>query len=142
MENRTTNDLLQQILVSCDSEMEQLLPNIEERSFCGYLNELLRQKKLEKSEVLRRCSIPRTYFYQLFQGTRHPGRDKVIVLAIAMRCTLSETNRLLTLAGQSILYAKNRRDAFILYAIHAQRDLTWLEERLQAHGLPLLQSYE
>ncbi len=82
------------------------------------------------------------YFYQLFQGTRRPGRDKVLVLAIAMECTLEECNRLLTLAHQSILYARNPRDALILHALHAHRTLFQLEESLQAHGLPLLQRYE
>lgn len=142
MEKKTTNELLAQILISTESEMEQLLPKLETRSFCDYLNDLLKDKGLSKSALLRRCSIPRTYFYQLFQGTRRPGRDKVLVLAIAMECTLEKCNRLLTLAHQSILYARNPRDAIILHALHAHRTLFQLEESLQAHNLPLLQRYE
>lgn len=94
------------------------------------------------AKARRFSSIPRTYFYQLFQGTRRPGRDKVLVLTIAMECTLEECNRLLTLAHQSILYARNPRDALFLHALHAHRTLFQLEESLQAYGLPLLQRYE
>ena len=68
------------------------------------------------AKARRFSSIPRTYF--------------------------EECNRLLTLAHQSILYARNPRDALILHALHAHRTLFQLEESLQAHGLPLLHRYE
>lgn len=97
---------------------------------------------MSKAEVIHQSDIPRTYAYQLYQGTRRPSRDKVLILAIVLGCTIEECDRLLTLAAHQHLYAKDPRDALILFSIHHHDTLEQVEERLNEYGMALLRNYE
>ena len=68
-------------------------------------------------QAIQRCNLDRSYGYQLFNGTRRPTRDILLALAVHLGLTEAETQRLLKLAGRPVLYARNRRDAAILYSL-------------------------
>ena len=86
-------------------------------SFVEYYNALIESRRLSKNKVIKISGISRTYAYQLLNGLRQPGRDNAIVLCIAGGFDLDETNRCLTLLKTGILYAKDPRDAIIIYSI-------------------------
>ncbi len=88
-----------------------------ENPLCTYLNALLEEKKLKKSEVIKKSDIDQIYAYQIFSGTRVPSRDKLIVLCLGMELTLEETDTLLKYAGYATLYPRNKRDSVIISAI-------------------------
>ena len=71
-------------------------------SLSDYLKQLLREKGLERSRVVRMADLNETFGYQIFTGARHPSRNKVLQIAFAMALTLKETNRALTAAGASL----------------------------------------
>ena len=75
-----------------------------------------------------------TFGYQIFKGTRHPSRDKVLQIAFAMALTLRETNRALTAAGASELYCKDRRDAIIIFCLDRGCSLQKVNEELYRFG--------
>ena len=139
---KATNEILQQLLQGSQSELERLLPQLHPRAFSEYLTALSEARGMSKAEVIRESGIPRTYAYQLFQGTRVPSRDKVLTLAIVLRCTIEECDRLLTLAAHQRLYAKDPRDALILFSLNRRESLDKIEERLNAYGMALLRNYE
>ena len=139
---KATNEVLRQQLRGTQSEMEELLPTLHPRSFSEYLSALSEEKGMSKAEVIHQSGIPRTYAYQLYQGTRRPSRDKVLILAIVLGCTIEECDRLLTLAAHQHLYAKDPRDALILFSIHHHDTLEQVEERLNEYGMALLRNYE
>ena len=119
MKEKSTDELLN-ILQGCSnlSHLEdtlQILPKKNEYTFTSYLSKLLSEKNISKSKVIADANLARTYGYQIFQGEKNPGRDKILAIAFAMHLTLEECNRLLTLAH--ILYSKNRRDAIIIFAL-------------------------
>ena len=88
------------------------------QGFADYLNQLLDEKGLKKSEVIRAAGINGTYGYDCFSGkAANPSRDHAITLALGLRCTLLETQRLLRTAGVSELWAKVPRDAVIIYGV-------------------------
>lgn len=70
-------------------------------SLSDYLKQLLQEKGLERSRVVRMADLNETFGYQIFTGARHPSRNKVLQIAFAMALTLKETNRALTAAGQA-----------------------------------------
>lgn len=78
-------------------------------SLSDYLKQLLQEKGLERSRVVRMADLNETFGYQIFTGARHPSRNKVLQIAFAMALTLKETNRALTAAGVSVLNCKDRR---------------------------------
>lgn len=138
MQKENTKDLEMVLQDTTLKEMHEITQSIDHVSFVSYINTLLYEKNLDKAKIIKATQIPRTYAYQILQGIRQPGRDKVIQLAIAMHLDIAQTNRLLTLASHSILYAKNRRDAILIFAIAHHYDLFLINELLDSYQHTLL----
>lgn len=102
------------------------------------LNRLLKEKDLKKSEVVARSSLNRIYGYQIFSGKRIPSRDKLIALCFGFKFDLEETDKLLKAAGYSPLYARNKRDALIIYAINLNKSIFVVNELLFENGFDIL----
>lgn len=134
MSEPLTEELLDELLST--SSIEEYLEQHEpcSRTLAEYLQQLLAEKGLERSRVVRMANLNDTFGYQIFQGTRHPGRDKVLQIALAMALTLRETNRALTAAGASELYCKDRRDAIIIFCIDRGCSLQKVNEELYRFG--------
>ncbi|MCR4557028.1 MAG: helix-turn-helix transcriptional regulator, partial [Saccharofermentans sp.] len=77
----------------------------------------LAEKGMSTADMQKKSGIDRTYIYQIMDGSKNPGRDKIIAMAVACKMTLPECQRALEIAQEGILYAKNRRDSLIIYAI-------------------------
>lgn len=83
----------------------------------AYLNGLLRRNRLTVQNIIVGCNLDRSYGYQMFNGTRRPTRDFLLKLAFLLRLPEEEAQRLLKIAGRQPLYARNRRDAAVLYGL-------------------------
>lgn len=130
MAERLTEELLYELLNS--SNVDAYLGNTEtcNKTLAEYLQELLNEKHLERSHVVRMANLNETFGYQIFVGQRNPSRNKVLQIAFAMALSLRETNRALTYAGLSELYCKNRRDAIIIWCIDHSYSLVKVNEEL------------
>ena len=82
-----------------------------------YLRELLTGHNLSVQDVVVGCRLDRSYGYQLFNGTRKPTRNFLLRLALLLKLEEAETQRLLKIANRQPLYARNRRDAAVLYGL-------------------------
>ena len=96
-----------------DNESE----NIITMTLPEYLKELCKVKGISKAECIRKSQLPRTYGYQIFSGLKKPTRNKVLCLCFGFCLTVEESQSLLKAAGYPILYARNKRDAVILFAL-------------------------
>ena len=110
-------------LLKCIKNSHELDDFLEKQEFINiniseYLNMIIEKKELVKSEVIKSSGLDRVYAYQILNGTRTPSRDKLIQFAFGMKLTLDETQTLLKYNGMAPLYAKNRRDSIILFAIN------------------------
>lgn len=83
----------------------------------AYLRELLSDHDLSVQDVVIGCRLDRSYGYQLFNGTRKPTRNFLLRLALLLKLQEEETQRLLKIAERQPLYARNRRDAAVLYGL-------------------------
>lgn len=115
---KQTDELLKTIKSSRDldgflDKQEFIKVNISE-----YLNHLIEEKQFIKSEVIKRSCLDRVYAYQILSGTRTPSRDKLIQFAFGMELDFDEIQKLLKYNGFAPLYAKNRRDSIIIFAIN------------------------
>lgn len=99
-------------------EAKETIGMLKLRSLEDYLGDLLALHHKSISDVIHHSLLDRTYTYQIFQGIRKPGRNKIIQIAIALDLDLDETNRLLVIANHHPLYAKDPRDATIIYCIY------------------------
>ena len=135
----TTSQALNQIR-KCGTFQEVLAESdkIEEPSFNQALYEVMSEKRIKPRDVIARTSIDRSYFYHILSGKKLPSKNVVMRLALAIGCTLNETNRLLRLAGLSNLYAKMRRDSILIYAIDHKASMQETNEMLmEAEEEPL-----
>lgn len=116
-EERLTEELLEHLRASARPEAYLDEGVTIDRTLSDYLNELRIEKGLKRSAIFRACGINQTQGYDIFGGKSKPGRDRAIMLALGMGCTLRETQRIMRLAGVSELWPKTRRDAIIIWCI-------------------------
>ncbi|MDE8702621.1 XRE family transcriptional regulator [Adlercreutzia equolifaciens] len=131
MEEPLTEDMLAELLDAPDLSSFIDRPEVGNRTVAEYLAFLLEAKGLKRSVVVRDAGINETYGYQIFKGQRpNVDRNYLLKLAFAMGLSRVETNRLLRAGGVSELYAKNRRDAIIVFALQNGYSLQRADEEL------------
>lgn len=106
---------------------------LKEKSVADYLNEMLIKYNADVSDVVRQAGLT-NYAYQIFDGRKKAGREKLIQLAFGFPLTLEETQRLLRCGGHSELYVKNKREAYLMYALGKHLDLQQVNELLYENG--------
>ena len=129
-----TEELLDELLNAPKPDVFLEAHGFGNRTLASYLDELLEAKGLQRSRVVRMADLNETYGYQIFMGTRHPTRNKVLQIAFAMALTLRETNRALGLAGTNALNCKDRRDAIVAFCIDRSYSLQKANEELYRFG--------
>ena len=122
----------QQFITNNHSELLNL-------SLTEYLEKLLKDKNLKKSDVIHASNLDKTYAYQIFDGKRKPSRDKLLQLAFGFGLNVEETQNLLKIAREAVLYPRVKRDVFILAALHNKFNLTDCDEMLEKYNFKPLQ---
>lgn len=102
------------------------------------LNLLLAQKGLKKADVLHDSQLGKAYIYQIFSGQKVPSRDKLIAIAFGLHLSENETQKLLKLSGYRELYARDERDAIILFTLQRGKTIFDANELLFNHELAIL----
>ncbi len=133
-----TKDLENILTKNEGNDLDSLLDKIDERDFVSYLNSLIRASALSNAKIISLSNIERTYYYQILNGTRTPGKDKVIALALVLKLDLEKTNRLLKLSKNASLYPKIKRDAVIIYCLGNKYDVYKTNLYLLDHGYEVL----
>lgn len=103
-----------------------------------HLTALLAEKKISKADVVRGSLLDRAYVYQIFSGERRPSRDKLLALSFGLRLTADETQKMMKLSGNRELYARDERDAIILFALQHHKTIMETNELLDANQMPAL----
>ena len=137
-----TSDFLRRLFKTSDLEgfLQRHENELDPPLFHIYISGICEANGLIPEQVIKRANIERTYGHQLFNGTRHPSRDKAIQLAFGLGLDVDAAQRLLQAAQFSPLYPKLKRDAAILYCLEHKLDVLELQSLLQALGLTLLGS--
>jgi hypothetical protein len=118
MDKRTTARL-NAILHQIDSEenLQEYIRTTEPLpSFSRWFFSQTEVQPYTNADLIRISGIERTYFYQIQNGTRKPGRDKVLLLCLSVHFSMAKTQRALEICSLSSLYPKNRRDAILIFA--------------------------
>lgn len=134
MAEKLTEELLSELLDAPTIDGFVANNALDHRKLGEYLEELLEQKGLKRSQVVHMANLNETFGYQIFTGQRNPSRNKVLQIAFAMALGLRETNRALEAAGVSSLYSKDRRDAIIIFCLDRGCSLQKVNEELYRFG--------
>ena len=89
------------------------------------INKYIAEKNAAHADIIRRLNVERCYGYQLLNGKRVPTRTQLVKIALMLRLTFEETQKLLKAAGKESLYARTLTDAKIIHAI--EHDLPYDE---------------
>ena len=132
-----TTQLLE--LLNQNMPLENILDLLPDLDFVSYLEACLEKKGLKKNEVIAKTNMQKNYAYQICNGTKKGSKDKIIQLALAMQLDLHDTNNLLSLSDNGLLYAKVKKDAILIYALQHHYNLFKTNELLIAHGFDALE---
>lgn len=136
---RLTGDLLKRLLERNDLNEYLREDNVIDRDLPEYLNELRTKRGLNRNAVARSAGMNPTYVYDIFSGKSKPTRDYAIALSLGLNCDLTETQRLLRLAGVAELWCKQRRDVIIMWCVNNGYDRVAVDNELMRFGeRPLL----
>lgn len=140
MDTKTTEELKHEIKAATDIEdyLRENKENMLDRSLPRYLEELLAQKGLSRAQVVRDSLLDRAYVYQIFSGEKNPSRDKLLSLAFGLGLSSDETQRMLKISCNRELYARDERDALILFALERGKTILEVNESLFDHGFTVL----
>ena len=143
MSRKTTGELMKLLSSAKNiSDLKQytdtLSHNVFPSSFPEYLSELLRVHQMTPAELIASAGIQRNYGYQILDGRRHPSRDKVLSLCLALTLDVTETQRALTLTQNGQLYSKNRRDSILIFALEKKLSVIDTNALLEEMSEPLL----
>lgn len=140
MELKSTEELIHEIKSATDIDdyLTVNRDNMLTTPLSDYLNTLLRQKEIRKADVIRGSLLSRAYVYKIFAGEKIPSRDKLIALAFGLGLSDSETQKMLKLSGYRELYARNKRDALLLFALQKHKSILEVNELLYDHHLVIL----
>ncbi len=134
---KSTTELLNE-LKNFDSfkEYEKINKNsMINKTLSQYLCDLLEEKHLKKSDVIRKGELNESYAYQMFSGVKStPSKDKLICLSIGMDLSVDETNSLLKLAELSPLYPRIKRDSIIIINMNNKKSVVEINEELYNKG--------
>ncbi len=139
--NKSTDELMK-ILESKKTYEEFFSEAVGELYFSSvseYLEVLLSEKALNKSEVIRKANLDKNYAYQIFSGTRtNPSRNKILMLAFGMGLTVPETRKLLKVCNLTDLYPRSPRDSVIIFCLNNKLSLIQTNEKLEDFGQDIL----
>ena len=133
MLSKSTDELNHEIRNATD--MEDYLKRNKGNMITSSLSE---QKGIKKADVVRGSLLDRAYVYQIFSGEKTPSRDKLIAIAFGLKLSDDETQKMLKISGNRELYARDKRDALILFALQHKKTIWYTNELLFSHNLTVL----
>lgn len=133
---KATSDLEHELLHTNDIReyCEENRDEFVTPSLPAYLEELLKSKKLKRTEVIKASGLQLNYGHQIFSGVRNPSRDKLLALAAGFGLEQDEVQDLLKKNGFPPLYARIRRDTLISYGFQKHLSVSDLNSLLEKNG--------
>ena len=122
MIKKPTNELMD-ALNQCSSASEYInkaQDYLIDSAVSDYLNQLLDEKALKKSTVIKNSELNEIYGYQIF--------------SFGMNLSLDETQALLKYAGFAPLYPKQKRDSLLIWGKNHQFSIYQINELLYAEN--------
>lgn len=138
MKQRTTENLYN-ALIRTDEIADYLNENKaalrDEMNLHEHLETLIESTGCTRADVIKRGELDPSYGYQLFRGVKHPSRETVIQLAFGFGLDVEEAQKLFARARTGALYARDRRDSVILFALNKHLTVSEANALLYTHGL-------
>ncbi len=139
--NKSETEILEEALVrevSYNNFEKKYLNNIKKDSYVSLLRNMMYERDIDTNKIVKLTGIGRSYYYQVLNGDRIPSRDYVILIGVALSCSLEEVNLFLKIAEKHTLYVKDKRDSLIIFAISNKYSIKELNKLLEEHEEQIL----
>ena len=136
MNSKDTRQLQNELTSSPDLSvfLSENQHHFSKEEFSELLNTMFIKSGLTKAALAKRAGTSEVYLYQLFSGGRSPSRDRALCLCFGLTASFEDTQDLLKHSGLPQLYAKDRRDAIIIYGLSNRMTLMDVNEKLYAEN--------
>lgn len=139
MHEKDTDELVKELQIASDIKLFQSYNQNEFKiPLYQYLNNLLAERNLSKSELVEKINHDDKHIYHILSGLRKPSRKKLLTISRALELNLEETNYLLRYGGFAILYVRDIWDSIIIRAIEKNFTIMETNDILHDLGQPLL----
>lgn len=123
-------DSILEVCPDLDAALDQLADHMDAPSFPAYLAQRMEERGITPQQLGVLALLSRSFTYQICSGNRAPSRDMVLRLAIALKLSVEETQRMLLLSKRGALYARVRRDAILIFCLSRHLSLYDADEML------------
>lgn len=111
--------------------------------FTEYLYRVMSERKLSFKDLSSMTGISLSHIYQISSGQKGAGRDNAILMAIAMGLDLEQTQKLLKLSHNGMLYPRVKRDAIMICCIECGMTIEETDKKLIENAEKgLMQKYD
>jgi len=131
--NLINTDKLLQLLKNNPDELEKIQFD-EDAALKKLLEDAMKKEDISIAKLIVRTGLSKPYVYQMFEGSRNPGRNALLRISFALRLLLPDIQRLLSLSGKCVLYPKVRRDAAIIASLAKNLSIDETDEFLRSIG--------
>lgn len=120
-----------------DSYLKNNNEDVTRVSLAAYLQSMLDEHGCSKADIIRRSEMSGSnYVYEVFRSDEKAvSRDKLIALCMGFPLSVEETQKALKLGKVGELYPRDRRDAYILFAVKSGMTVADLNELLYDNEL-------
>lgn len=118
--NKKTDDLLNQLKLETASYNEYLCENEDcflQNDISQFWKKILTECGMKKIDIINKADIGYTFFYDILKGKKHPSRDTLIRIFVALRLDLELCQEALRIHEWAALYPKIKRDSILIYAL-------------------------
>ena len=137
---KNTNQLLHELMDTNDLDriLSENAASFRAGSLPHALQALFEARDTTKSALAKASGISEVYLHQVFSGRRTPSRDRLLCLCIGLGASTEETQSLLQQAHHAPLYARDKRDAVLLFGLSHSLTLPEINDALFTAGAETL----
>ncbi len=135
--NKKTDELLNQLKNLSTSYSDYLSENEScfiNNDFSQFWKRIIELSGMKKTDIINKADIGYTFFYDILNGKKHPSRDTLIKIFIALRLDVDTCQEALRIYEWASLYPKNKRDSIILYCLTHNFSLQQTENLLETNN--------
>ena len=100
-----------------------------------YIELEIEKRNIKKAYVIKKSGINKRYFNDIIAGNKTPNRRYIVRIFLAMELDLCDVQWYLKACDYPNLYAKNKRDAVIIYCLNNKLSVDECNKMLNKIGL-------
>ncbi len=140
---KSTSELINEIKDGSDAD-DFIIDNDDELfsdTLSGFFQRKMEKYGIRKADLFRRAGmVGNNYAYEVVRGDKkNPSRDVVLRLCLAFPLDIDETQQALRYACKALLYPRDKRDVYIMFAIKNKKTPDELNDILTEKGLNILE---